>query len=496
MTDGLLSTTELSYGQRKRLALLTAYLEDRPIYIFDEWAADQDPEFKEIFYRHLLPELKSRGKTLIVISHDDKYYHLADRLVRLDYGRVDYDRRLSEATAVAAQVTMAGGDAAALSKVVAGGLAPLNAGGGVGVKSHQNFQEYSTLLRPGANGYGGGGGGQSGADGFWERARGGDAALGGESLSHSKTKLSLGLLGCLFVAVLVWSAVGQLKAPDAVNATASPEQFASGRAMQHLRVIASQPRPTGSASHARVREYIIQTLNALGLKPEVQESTSIRKGRNNFIAAVRVRNVVARLEGTGAERRAVMLTAHYDSVPTSPGAGDDGAAVAAMLETARVLKSGAPLQNDIVFLFTDAEEMGLLGAKAFVDEHPLAQQVKLVLAFEARGSRGPVFMFETSENNGWLIQEVAKAAPAPFASSLMYDLYKLLPNDTDFTVFKKAGMGGLNFAYIGGAQDYHSARDNLQNLDERSLQHHGSYATALTRHFGNLNLDATAASPD
>jgi putative pyoverdin transport system ATP-binding/permease protein len=93
--DGVLSTTELSQGQRKRLALLTAYLEDRPLYVFDEWAADQDPLFKEVFYLHLLPELKARGKTIIVISHDDKYYFVADRLIRLDYGKISSDQYMN-----------------------------------------------------------------------------------------------------------------------------------------------------------------------------------------------------------------------------------------------------------------------------------------------------------------------------------------------------------------------------------------------------------------
>lgn len=95
--DGELSTVQLSQGQRKRLALLTAYLEDRSIYVFDEWAADQDPYFKEIFYHQLLPELRSRDKTVIVISHDDKYYDVADRIVKLDYGQVEFDRRREEA---------------------------------------------------------------------------------------------------------------------------------------------------------------------------------------------------------------------------------------------------------------------------------------------------------------------------------------------------------------------------------------------------------------
>lgn len=101
--DGTLSTTDLSQGQRKRLALLAAYLEDRPIYVFDEWAADQDPHFKEIFYTQLLPELKARGKALLVISHDDRYYHLADRLIKIDYGQIVQNQVMSGAHFAAAQ---------------------------------------------------------------------------------------------------------------------------------------------------------------------------------------------------------------------------------------------------------------------------------------------------------------------------------------------------------------------------------------------------------
>lgn len=97
ITAGEISTIDLSQGQRKRLALLTAYLEDRPIYVFDEWAADQDPLFKDIFYLHLLPELKSKGKTVFVISHDDRYYHLADRIIKLEDGQLEYDHNLAPA---------------------------------------------------------------------------------------------------------------------------------------------------------------------------------------------------------------------------------------------------------------------------------------------------------------------------------------------------------------------------------------------------------------
>ncbi|MEO0933396.1 MAG: cyclic peptide export ABC transporter [Cyanobacteria bacterium J06641_2] len=94
--DGKLSTTDLSQGQRKRLALLTAYLENRPIYLFDEWASDQDPMFRDIFYKEILGNLKKRNKTVLVISHDDHYFHLADRIIKLDYGKIEYDKVNSE----------------------------------------------------------------------------------------------------------------------------------------------------------------------------------------------------------------------------------------------------------------------------------------------------------------------------------------------------------------------------------------------------------------
>ncbi|EKQ67726.1 cyclic peptide transporter [Leptolyngbyaceae cyanobacterium JSC-12] len=94
VNQGKLSTTSLSQGQRKRLALLTAFLEQRPIFLFDEWAADQDPVFKDVFYTQLLPQLRSQGRTILCISHDDHYFHLADRIIKLDYGQIEYDKRL------------------------------------------------------------------------------------------------------------------------------------------------------------------------------------------------------------------------------------------------------------------------------------------------------------------------------------------------------------------------------------------------------------------
>src|SRR5256714_600022 len=164
-------------------------------------------------------------------------------------------------------------------------------------------------------------------------------------------------------------------------------------------------------------------------------------------------------------------------------------APASEFSSARALRSGPPLKNDLVVVFSDAEELGLVGAHAFADEHPWMKDIALVLNFEARGSAGPSLMFETSDGNGTLIRELAAAAPHTVANSLMYAVYKRLPNDTDMTVYKRAGAAGLNFAYAARITSYHTALDSADVLDERSLQHHGSYALSLARRFGDLDLN-------
>jgi hypothetical protein len=293
----------------------------------------------------------------------------------------------------------------------------------------------------------------------------------------------------LVVATTVWLSLRWLQPPAAVPETAPATEYSSARALKHLRLIAGEPRPIGAPRHGQVREYLLKELTAQGLSPEVQSSSTL-EAFGSELRGGSVQNVVARLKGTQSGQ-AVMLVSHYDSVTFGPGASDDGAAVATMLEALRALKAGPSLMNDVIFLFTDGEEDGLLGAKAFAAEHPWAKDVKVVLNFDARGTAGPVIMFETSGENGWLIEEFAAAAPHPIATSLSYEIYRLMPNLTDMTVFKRAGMAGLNFAHIGGHAKYHTRLDTVENLDERSLQHQGSYALALSRHFGNISLADT-----
>lgn len=303
----------------------------------------------------------------------------------------------------------------------------------------------------------------------------------------SNTLTGIGTL--LVILTTVWISLHQQSPPATVAADAPPEIFSSARATKHIEAISTMPRPMGTRGNVAAREYIVGALRAAGLDPEVQQTTALNQNWNGIARVGTVHNVLARLKGTD-NSKAVLLMSHYDSVPTAFGASDDAAGVAGMLETLRALRaSSTPLRNDVIFLFTDGEENGLLGAHAFVDEHRWAKDAGLVLNFEARGNSGPSIMFETSDENGWLIREFARAAPHPMANSLAYEVYKRLPNDTDFTVVKQAGLPGFNFAYIEGVSHYHTMLDRFAQLDERSLQHHGSYALALTRHFAGFNLN-------
>ncbi|RUT35560.1 M20/M25/M40 family metallo-hydrolase [Paenibacillus zeisoli] len=294
--------------------------------------------------------------------------------------------------------------------------------------------------------------------------------------------LSLLLIGTIFVGLL------PIQSPSPVPSDAPPDKFSSSRALTKLRSIAQEPHPAGSAAHQAVRDYLLSELITLGLQPEIHKSSvQIHEENNNTNRAVELENIVARIPGT-ENSKAIMVAAHYDSVARGPGAADDGSGIAAMLETLRALKNSAPLKNDLIILMTDGEEMGMLGAEAFMREHPWAKDVGLVLNFEARGNKGPSFMFETSDQNGWLIKEFIKAAPQPIAYSLVYNVYKLMPNDTDLTVFRLGGLNGLNFAFGMGVNAYHQPIDTADNLDPSSLQHQGEYMLSLTRHFGQLDL--------
>lgn len=293
----------------------------------------------------------------------------------------------------------------------------------------------------------------------------------------------------LLLAVLVFLGIYQMEPPSVVSADAAPTVFSADRAMAHVQAIAQNPHPSGSEENARARDYIVAQLTSMGIQPEVQRTDVTRIQRNGQPASATIENVLARIEGSANTSNAVAIAGHYDSAEDAPGASDDVSAVAGMLETARAILAGPPPSNDIILIFTDAEERGLLGAQAFVDQHPWAQDVKVVLNFEARGTTGPSYMFETSNNNGWLVRQFAQAAPNAIGYSFTFDIYRLLPNDTDLTVFRAADMAGIGFAFIDGYEHYHMPTDNIANLNPRSLQHHGTYMLRLAQSMGNTSLD-------
>jgi hypothetical protein len=296
---------------------------------------------------------------------------------------------------------------------------------------------------------------------------------------------SAGWIILLFVLAVAGVCAMHEGTPAPLPTTATQDLFSADRALIYLNAFATAPHPIGSAEHDRVRDYLVSQFTALGVTPEIQRATGVTP---RYEVAGTVENIVARLKGTSGAPDAIALVAHYDSVAAGPGAGDDGAGVAALLETLRALRAGPPLHNDVLILLTDGEEDGLLGASAFVAESPSAKDVRVAVNFEARGNAGESQMFETSADNGRLVQIFAQAAPHPSGSSLTYEIYKHMPNDTDMTVFKKGGAGGLNFAFIGHWEAYHTPLDNPQSLDRGSLQQHGENALSLARALGNADL--------
>ncbi|MBW0106413.1 M28 family peptidase [Pseudonocardia sp. KRD291] len=307
-------------------------------------------------------------------------------------------------------------------------------------------------------------------------ARKGHAALRGHAVL---------LVAVLLLVAAAAAAVVTARPPAPAAAAAPPGAFSATRAMGSVAALADRPRPVGSPASDRARDGLAARLRAMGLQTSTAPSVgaSSREGRQ---AVGAVENVVATRRGT-APTGAVVLMAHYDSVPAGPGAADDGSAVASILETVRALSTGPALRNDLVVLLTDGEEAGLLGAQAFTRADPLRGRPAVVLNWEARGSGGASMLFQTSPGNARLI-EAYRAVPHPAGDSSTAAAYALLPNDTDLTPFLAAGRPGMNSAFVERASRYHTPGDTPANLDPTSVQQQGTSMLALTRVLGAADL--------
>lgn len=293
-------------------------------------------------------------------------------------------------------------------------------------------------------------------------------------------------IGLILMAILLTVALSTYRPPAPKPTSDALNEFSAARALILAERLLGNgdPHPIGTAANAAVREVVIGELSALGYMAQTQETLGCRTA---WATCGYVTNILTRLPGQEAGP-AVLLTAHYDSVGAGPGAADDIAGVAAILEIARILQSEAPFPNPVILLLSDGEEPGLLGAEAFIAEHPWADEVGVVVNLEASGTSGPSILFETTDNNSWLLEVYRSRAPFPAASSLFDELIAFTTQNTDLAVYEANGLPVVNFAFVEESHNYHTPLDNLDTLDPASVQHHGDNALASVRAFAEMDL--------
>ena len=309
--------------------------------------------------------------------------------------------------------------------------------------------------------------------------------------------------------VLIWLSLTALTAvPEVVPAEASPLVFSAERAMAPLRALAAEPHPVGSAANAAIRDYLMSEIAALGLSPQIQ-ATHVFRHTPGFPEThlMAVENVLVRVPGADPGGKALLVSGHYDSVSTSAGASDCAMCTATVLETLRAVVAaadgGQPLRNDVIFLFTDAEEIGVAGASGFMREHPWAADVGLSLVFEGLGSGSAPLLYISGPDSGTITGEALDALNEgtrfPLASSFLNDFMWTVAGNTgsDLDAFVE-GAPGLAFIYLSleTVANYHSSADNVAALDPRSLQGMGDYALAMTRYFGDRPLANLPQEPN
>ena len=316
-----------------------------------------------------------------------------------------------------------------------------------------------------------------------------------------------GVLLAILAVLIVGLTIHLDFSPAPVNDHPGDTTFSVAKAYEHLRQIAMRPHSIGTAEKEMVRGYILSQCVALGLDTATQQSTSVVYGYSGLQAGA-VTNIIAMYRGSDsaapvsagkdtirgqadtlsrAPGSAVLVMAHYDSQPNAVGAGDDGVGCAAMLETIRLIKAGPRLRNNIIFMFTDGEEPGLLGSTAFVRDNPLFKTVGIVLNFDGRGNAGKTF---TISNGGssWMVDEYVRSCPHKSASSLYHELFRVLPNSTDLLPFSRKNIPGLDFAYIDGFVNYHAMTDRPEDMDRNTFQETGDNMLSEVKAFGNIDL--------
>lgn len=299
--------------------------------------------------------------------------------------------------------------------------------------------------------------------------------------------------GLVVIAILL--AALAMKAALLTPPEDNASQFDTARALARLQRIQGdrRPHPVDTTADDDTRGRLIAELDALGIPVRVQDAEDCSGfPKSRVVSCSRVRNVIATIPGTGTGRH-LLLSAHYDSTPAGPGAGDDGIGVATLLEIGSILKATPP-PRPVTLMFNEGEEYGLNGAAAFVRHDPEARQVNSLINIDGRGVGGPALMHETGDPNGAALAAYASATSRPYANSISTDFAKLIPNSTDVTFYKPAGWTLLNYAWLGNETRYHSPGDTLDALDRATVGHIGSEVLAATRTLAAIPDPASSAS--
>ncbi|MFJ6277754.1 MULTISPECIES: M20/M25/M40 family metallo-hydrolase [Bacillus cereus group] len=302
-------------------------------------------------------------------------------------------------------------------------------------------------------------------------------------------KITMLIIILIISIVSLMVSFSQFSSPLIPSGSVSVTEFSTERAMDYLENIAKEPHPIGTKANKEVRDYIIKSFRDLDIHVEVQ-SKDISEIKDALYSQEnldgKVENIIAKIPGSLPSENAVILTAHYDSTSKGPGAADDGYGVSTILEVARALKNSPEPSNTIYFLLTDGEEPGMLGASVFIDNKEILNQAKIIINLEARGNKGVPILFETNSNNLRIMKIFQKTVEYPVAYSFAYEVYQLLHNDTDFSVYKNMNKQGYNFANVDGAESYHQMIDSIENVDKNTLQHFGIYTFSLAKKFAYM----------
>jgi hypothetical protein len=267
--------------------------------------------------------------------------------------------------------------------------------------------------------------------------------------------------------------------------------FSEQNARAHVNRLAGAigSRAAGTDANRRAREYLVEQLRFYGYAVRVQEADAQRP---QLGLTAHVNNIIAILPGATPD--AFGLVAHYDSRATSPGAGDDGLGVAVALECGRLLAARRERRHSVMVLLSDAEEEGLMGAAALVQDPEVRARLRAYVNLDAVGADGPIPLFETGPGNAWIVRAWAATASAPRGGSYQSEVYRRLPSDTDFSVLKTMGLPGLNFAAVGDGYAYHTPRDTPERLTGRAIIAMGTAALAAAEAMDRVDLSQRSVS--